>query len=193
MTAEDTEQRILKSALSLFLAQGLKRTRLDAVAHQAGVARVTVYRYFPDKKRLALAALMQVPSVLDEARARLARRPPAKVGEVLDHLGAQLAALPPGDFPALLEELKRVFPDVWRQVHLARRQSIQGLFDTLWALAERKGHLRPGLNRPVVQAYFMRAVVNVLDEPELVALGLSAAEVFQTVKAIFLHGLLKDR
>jgi hypothetical protein len=101
--------------------------------------------------------------------------------------------MPKGDFPALLEELQRVYPEVWEQVHDARARSIAGIFNHLFALAEKQGRLRPGLNHAVVQAYFTSAVANVLEHPGLVALGLPAEEIFRNVKNIFLYGILKEQ
>ncbi len=193
MTIETTEQKILISALELFLNQGIKKTNLDEVAFRAGVTRITVYRYFSDKKWLVRAALMHIPAVLDETRSKLASDPAQNVEAVLDMIGAQFAAIPAGDLPALLDELQRVYPDVWTEVHKARLKGIKGVFDQLFTLAESQGLLRPGLNRAVVQAYFMSAVVNVLENPSMISLGLSTAKIFQTVKAIFLHGILNEK
>ena len=190
---ENTREKILTSALDLFFAQGIKKTSLEQVAFRAGVTRITVYRYFPDKQQLVMAALMRIPAILEAAQAHLVAAHTQDVGTELDLVSAQLAALPPGNLPTLLDELQRVYPQVWKQVHAARLAAIQGIFNHLFALAENQGCLRTGLNRQMVQAYFMVAVVNVLEDPSLVSLGFSPAEVLDTVKAIFLHGILREK
>ena len=190
---EPTGQKILTSALDLFFCQGIKKTSMEEVAYRAGVTRITIYRYYADKKLLVQAALRRIPAGLEEIRANTANQHPQDIDAVLDALAAQIARLPKGDFPALLAELQRVYPDVWHEVHTARLKGIQGLFDHLLMLAEDQGWLRKGLNRQVMQAYFIRAVVNVLEDPTLVSQDLSASEVFETVKAIFLHGILIER
>jgi len=192
MSNEDTSQRILEAALELLMTQGLKKTSLDEVAHRAGVTRVTVYRYYPDKKQLVEAALMRIPLILQAAQASLASQQPANVETVLDQISAQFAAMPAGNFPGLLDELQRVYPDIWQQVHNARLQAIAWIFGHLFTLAEEQGRLRPGLNHAVVRAYFTSAVVNVLENPALVAQGLPADEIFRNVKNIFLFGILKE-
>ena len=193
MTVETTPQRIIQAALELFMSHGIKKTSLEEVAHRAGVTRITVYRYYPDKQHLVEAALMLFPRVLEAARDALEQQKPEHVETILEQIGAQFAALPAGDFPALLEELQRVYPQIWQQVHAARVQAIEGIFHLLFTLAEQHGRLRPDLNRQVVQAYFTSAVVNVLENPDLIALGLPATEVYQNVKNIFLYGLLKNQ
>lgn len=43
---------ILDSAQELFLAQGVEATSIDSIARQAGVAKGTVYLYFPSKEHI---------------------------------------------------------------------------------------------------------------------------------------------
>jgi AcrR family transcriptional regulator len=60
-----TEQRrgsILQAARAVFARQGYANTVVDDIAAQAGIAKGTVYLYFPSKEQIYLAAL------LDEAR-----------------------------------------------------------------------------------------------------------------------------
>ena len=52
-------ERIVNAALDLVLAQGVKKTSLEEVAQRAGVTRVTVYRYFRDKKGLVRASVVR--------------------------------------------------------------------------------------------------------------------------------------
>ena len=60
-----TEQRrdsILQAARAVFARQGYANTVVDDIAAHAGIAKGTVYLYFPSKEQIYLAAL------LDEAR-----------------------------------------------------------------------------------------------------------------------------
>ena len=51
------EQRssILDAAEALFLQNGLESTRMIDIAAQAGITKVTLYRYFPNRDVIALA------------------------------------------------------------------------------------------------------------------------------------------
>jgi AcrR family transcriptional regulator len=48
---------LVKAGLEEFAVNGFAATRLDDVAHRAGVAKGTIYRYFADKEALFLAAV----------------------------------------------------------------------------------------------------------------------------------------
>jgi AcrR family transcriptional regulator len=51
----DKRTRILDAAQSLFLRYGVKRTALDDVVREAGIAKGTLYLYFPSKDALFAA------------------------------------------------------------------------------------------------------------------------------------------
>jgi AcrR family transcriptional regulator len=50
---------ILEAARAVFARQGYAETVVDDIAAQAGVAKGTVYLYFPSKEQIYLAALME--------------------------------------------------------------------------------------------------------------------------------------
>ena len=190
----DTCRKIVNTALELFLSQGIKKTSMEEVAAAAGVTRMTVYRCHSQKKKLVAAAFDLVLEVLAET---LKEVEPAgedlSISRQLERISAGFAALPQGDLPARLAEMQRVYPQLWAEFHARRKELIGALFASLFAQAARQGVLRPGLRPEVVQAYFSTAVVNVLQDLQLAASNLSTAEVFETVKTIFLFGLLKER
>jgi AcrR family transcriptional regulator len=53
----EADAAILAAALDLLLERGVEATNIEQVARRAGVTRATVYRRFPDKTRLLIAAV----------------------------------------------------------------------------------------------------------------------------------------
>jgi len=53
-------EAILDAAQALFLAQGLRATSMEAIAARAGVAKPTLYAYFPDKPAIFEALVDRV-------------------------------------------------------------------------------------------------------------------------------------
>lgn len=58
-TRLDTPSRILAAAFDCISDVGLARTTVEDVARAAGIARQTVYRYFPSKDHLITALVLQ--------------------------------------------------------------------------------------------------------------------------------------
>lgn len=189
---EETRERIILAALRLFMAQGIKKTTMDDVAVHTGLTRVTVYRYFGEKKHLVRTAFMHIISVFQKAQEDIYQEQSRDVEKYIDQIGAELASLPKGDLPSRMEELRRLYPDILDEFHRARLSAIEKIFDRLFEVATEQGLLREGLNQAVIQTFFIETVVKVVESPNLLSLNLSSAEIYSTVKAIFLHGILNE-
>jgi len=59
-TPEERQEDILKAALEVFSERGFAAARLDDVAQRAGIAKGTLYLYFPDKETLFERMLQSV-------------------------------------------------------------------------------------------------------------------------------------
>src|SRR4051812_10415881 len=63
-----SEQRrcaILQAARAVFARQGYANTVVDDIAAQAGIAKGTLYLYFPSKEQIYLAAVLEDARKLD--------------------------------------------------------------------------------------------------------------------------------
>lgn len=60
-------EAILAAARELFLADGVERTSVDAIAASAGVSKRTVYDYYGDKRNLLLAVVERAVEALGAA------------------------------------------------------------------------------------------------------------------------------
>lgn len=192
---EQTRERILMAALALFAQQGISKTSLDEVAYQAGLTRVTVYRYFADKKDLVHKAFLRVEQVFQDGLDDLEHDPnPDQITweAAMMRIGQRLNALPRADVFARTEELKRLYPDVYAAVQDVRADTLNQMFDRFFAMAERQDLLRPGINRAVVQNVYWLLTLNIFDNPQLRSSGLTDAELYRLVTDIFLHGVLKS-
>ena len=78
-----TRLAVTRAALELFLANGYRSTRISDVAARAGVAKGTVYLYFPDKQALFAGVLGEV---LDQRVTAMSAAEPADDERVRDFL-----------------------------------------------------------------------------------------------------------
>lgn len=189
---EPTKEKIIQSALVLFSERGINKTSVSEIAYHAGVTRVTVYRYFSEKKELVREAYLRVEQVFQKGLAELEQNPLANWESVLNQIGEDLSTLPSGDVFSRFDEIKRLYPDVYDSIQEVRIDTLNGIFEHLSAIAERQGLLRPGLNQEIVQAIFWELVINFFDNPRFKSFGLSNAELYQTLTDILLHGILKE-
>ncbi len=189
---ERTKEKITLSALVLFSERGINKTSVSEIAYHAGVTRVTVYRYFSEKKELVREAYLRVEQVFQKGLADLEQDPLANWESVLIQIGEDLSALPVGDIFTRFDEIKRLYPDIYNSIQEVRIDTLNGIGEHLFAITERQGLLRPGLNRAIVQAIFWELVINFFDNPKFKSFGLSNAELYHTMTDILLHGILKN-
>src|SRR6201994_2892020 len=64
--SEQAEQAIIEATLDLFAEEGLEGVCVEAVAARAGVGKATIYRRWPKKKELRLAAFGSLKSPFPE-------------------------------------------------------------------------------------------------------------------------------
>jgi AcrR family transcriptional regulator len=71
--SEQAEQAIIEATLDLFAEQGFEGVCVEAVASRAGVGKATIYRRWPSKEELLLAALGSLKSPYPEPKGISAR------------------------------------------------------------------------------------------------------------------------
>jgi AcrR family transcriptional regulator len=191
MSRDNTAERIARAALQLIAQQGAKKSDLDEVARLAGVTRVTVYRHFGDKKGLVRAACLLISDCFARASAEFPADAPPDMDARLLQLGADLRALPQGNLLQRLDEISRLYPDVYAAFRAAREQALDRLLEMLLESARRDGTLRDDLHADVVRAVFLSAVIGLVENPTLINSNVSLADVLTNVREIFAHGILK--
>lgn len=188
----ETKEKIIYSTLALISEKGISKTGVEEIAYNAGVSRVTVYRYFPNKKDLVLKAFLRIEQIFQEALNELTRNPQADIESILDQIGQGLSVLPQGDVFKRTDELKRLYPDSYNSIQQIRVSTLNAIFDHIFSLAESQGRLRPGLDRSFVQAIYWELIVNIFDNPRFQKFKLSGFELYKKMTDILNYGILKS-
>ena len=110
---------ILDAALACFAEHGFAATRLDDVAHRAGLTKGTLYLYFPNKEELFKAVVAQalVPNLeRGEALLSEAAEPQSTAALLAEVMRgwAELASSPAGAIPKIVVSEAGNFPDLAR-------------------------------------------------------------------------------
>src|SRR5579871_5704512 len=71
--SEQAEQAIIEATLDVFAEQGFEGVCVEAVAARAGVGKATIYRRWPNKEELLLAAFGSLKSPFPEPKGESAR------------------------------------------------------------------------------------------------------------------------
>lgn len=142
-----TRDAVLPATLSVLAERGFASFTMEAVAEAAGVAKSTVYRYWPTRIALlrdALEGLNRQPDVQIEAGPARAR-----IERLLEHLAAALSdSLLSACIPALVEAAER-HPEVAGFLHQysdRRRSALTAVLRQGIEDGELPAHLDPELS-----------------------------------------------
>lgn len=191
MAVDKTYDRIVAVAMNAMVTDGVKKLSLGDVAYQAGITRVTIYRYFGNKQGLFRAVCLHIASYFQKAADGGADDSMQVVNSRLHQLGSDLRQLPPGNLLARIDEIGKLYPDVYREFRALRQNAIDRLFQQALTAATREHALRDGLNMQVVKAIFLASVIRLIEDPALISSNVSLGELFSTVTEVFRHGILK--
>jgi AcrR family transcriptional regulator len=154
----DATERCLRSS-------GIRRTTVIAVAHEAGVSRAWLYRLFPNKASLVVAALARTDETFwSNAHARVAAAQ-GIAAQVTEAVQLSREHQP----RALLLQLKAEEPEAFAEiVGIGLREMMPGLA-VFWhpylEAARARGEVRADLNIARAGEWVMRMVLSLLTVP----------------------------
>jgi AcrR family transcriptional regulator len=165
LRAPDTHDRLLAATETCLRRSGIRRTTVIEIAEEAGLSRATLYKHFPDKAALVVAALARTDEQFwAEATAQVSARTglAAQVAEAVRIARER----PPG---ALLLQLREAEPDAFTAtVGTGLREMVpnMSLFWQPFLLAARDaGELRVDLDLARASEWVVRVVLSLVTIP----------------------------
>lgn len=138
---------IVAAALEVFAEHGYERAKLEEVARRAGVAKGTVFFYFPNKQELFRAVAQTVLAANLERLQSTVVAPDLPLRQFIPLLLAQAAMITRTPAVAMIRLLMaeaRSFPDIAQVWHDEVVSKMLALLTTAIENAQAKGEIRPG-------------------------------------------------
>ncbi len=189
-----TEEKIITTALQLFMAHGIKKTTVEDVSARCGLTRATVYRYFSAKKYLVKVSIMHMVDVINEALADLDKHRDYDTEKSAERIKQAVSILPRGDLPARINELKQLYPDIFAEYQIARLASIRDIYKRVFNAARRDGLILPSqTDWNLVQTILSEATLYIAESPLVLSHGMAVGKIYATVLDIMLYGIVGSR
>jgi AcrR family transcriptional regulator len=191
---EDTPAgRILRTARALLLTRRYSGLTMDALAHELGMSKKTLYTHYASKDALAGAIIdtagatirRHAALVLDDPRLRFTQ----KLHGVLTLIGAQFSVLT----PAFVHDVQRFAPALFRQLGEMRERNIPLVFGRLLELGVAEGLVRPDMDVGFLVEFWLQAMHGLQQPVALARTGLTPRETFERGLDLFCRGLLTER
>ncbi|HLP41651.1 MAG TPA: TetR/AcrR family transcriptional regulator [Fibrobacteria bacterium] len=189
----DIRQRIMCGARELFFRYGFSKVTMDEAAESLGMSKKTLYKHFPSKETLLQAVSDDhVRFCGEELRALCARKdlgPLRKLRNLLDHVAAQYARMS----DALVHDLQRYAPGLWKQFEENRRDHIFTEFAALIKEGRQKGIFRKDVDERLFLLIYFETVHKILHPETLATLPFKPSQVFDAIVKVLFEGLLTDK
>lgn len=193
-TEVDTRQRILTAALQIFLEKGYAAATTRAIANQAGVNEVTLFRHFGNKQNL-LVAIIERYSPVDDLKALISSGLMGEYEEDLRQIARHIVTdmtEQPDIMPLVLfeahqiPELREVLENIPRQILTL----LIGYFEQQIAVGNIRRDLSPIL---LAQSFFFQyaslATVARMERERKAPSSLATDVAIDQLLDIFLHGV----
>ena len=185
--AQDHRPEILKTAARLFAEKSYHEVLMDDVAAAVGVAKGTIYRFYPNKEELYAAICLGWMESLAEQLSAEAERPTLDVEERLERLVLRIAEhfMQHHDFFQVMLRGEGQACLVKNPKFPKRREAIREQLVKVIRQGQREGRFRPGDSILLAELVLgmIRGILRFnLNPPPPV-------EVMRMVVGVFLHGL----
>ncbi len=182
--------RILRRARELLLIHNYSGLTMDALAHELGMSKKTLYAHFTSKDAI-VAAIIDVTGATIRRETEAVLADPArsftqKLHGVLTIVAAQLGAVT----PAFLRDIQRFAPDIHRKLDELRARNIPIVFGRMLQLGKAEGMLRPELDVAFTVECWLQAMNGLLQPQVLARTDLTPRATFERAVDVFFLGVL---
>ena len=190
---EDVKKRIMDEARSLFFRYGFGKVTMDEAAEALGMSKKTLYRHFPSKEELLEAVTCGHMSACDVALKDICHRQDISPVERLKLTMRYITEIFSQMSEALVHDLRRNAPDIWKRVEEHRQKNIASYFGALIKEGRQKNQFRKDVDERLFILMYSTLVTHILNPEVLSGLPQKPSLVYDTLCKVLFEGLLTDK
>ncbi|MDQ3002614.1 MAG: TetR/AcrR family transcriptional regulator [Fibrobacterota bacterium] len=190
---EAVKKRIRDEARSLFFRYGFSKVTMDEAAEALGMSKKTLYRHFPSKEELLEAVTSAHMVECDTALKGICHRQDISPLERLKLTMNYITGLFSQMSEALVHDLRRNAPDIWKRIEEHRQKNIASEFGALIKEGRQKGQFRKDVDEHLFILMYSTVVTHILNPEVLSGLPQNPSQVYDTLCKVLFEGLLTDK
>ena len=182
--------RLLDAARTALFAYGYNALTMDALAHELGMSKKTLYVHFPGKDAIVGALIDEIErsirermdAILTNGRLTFTQ----KLAGVIDVVGSTLAQASPG----MLHDLQRHAPQLYQRIDDVRQRTVPYVFGRLIRAGLAEGGVRPETDPDFAVEFWLQAIRGLVHPAVLERTQLSPKQTLEKALHLFFGGLL---
>ena len=188
--AGSTRARLLEAARTRLFTYGYSALTMDALAHDLGMSKKTLYVHFPSKDALVEAILNRfVAEVRASADALFTDKTlsfTAKLHRFSEAMVQRFTRMGPHVF----RDLQRSAPHIYRKIEELRHSAIPHVFGQMVRQGQAAGMVRADIDPDFAIEFWRPAIQSLMHPDTLERLQLQPDQMFAKAVDLFFHGLL---
>lgn len=189
-SAETPEGRILRAARQHLFVFGYSSFTMDDLAHELGMSKKTLYVHFPSKEAIVDKIIDCLVGALRARLEEITTNPAlpfvAKLSAMIETIGTALAPAS----PAMLRDLERFAPTIYRKIETTRAENIPLYFGRLIREGIAAGKVRADLDAEFTTQFWLHAIRGLVQPAALERLHLTPKQTLEKATGLFFGGLL---
>lgn len=165
---EKLRARILEGADDFAMREGLQPLTMDRLAGHMAMSKKTIYTCFRSKNDLVEALVGHIFSGIAAELTLIRERPDISTGEKLALTRDTIIERLKRVGPRLLDDLARVFPELWRKVDARRTALLREHFTALLRQGTAEGAVRENIDIEMTVMLIVRTISRVGRPQELI-------------------------
>ena len=188
--AVSARARILEAARAHLLAYGYSALTMDALAHDLGMSKKTLYVHFPSKDAIITAIIDGIGESIRERMDAVLSNPrlnfSQKLCGVSDVVGSNLAKVSPG----LLHDLQRFAPQLYQKIDDLRQRNVPYVFGRLIRAGLAEGKVRREVDPDFAVEFWLQAIRGLVHPAVLDRMQLTPRQTLEKAIHLLFGGLL---
>lgn len=185
-------ERILRAAREQVFARGYNALTMDALAHELGMSKKTLYAHFASKDEI-VAAVIDAAGGSIRAEAEAVLGDPAlsfvgKLRQVVAIVGMHWGRVT----PTMLRELERFAPPLHRRLEELKQRNIPLVIGRLLRVGVTEGMVRDDIDPDFAVQFWLQSLNGLLNPATLKRLALTPREAFDNGVRMFFLAVLSD-
>lgn len=185
------KKRIIDEAWERFIKYGYSKLIIDELAAELGISKKTIYKFFPSKKDLVKALIVErltvaetgVRSIIENDRLEYVE----KLKRLIGHIGGVISQI-----DSIPQDIQKNAPEIWPEIDEIRERLMLNNIRNLLQEGINRGVIKNDLDREIVLLIFINCIRTITNPKVLSELSVSLKETFETIIKVIFNGILTE-
>ncbi len=182
--------RILEAAHQQLFDYGYSALTMDGLAHELGISKKTLYVYFAGKDALIERIIDIIGRTLRSRLEAVVNNPQLTFSQKVHGIVAAAGATLTRASPAMMRDLQRFAPQIYRKIEDLRLKIIPVVFGRLIRNGIAEGMVRPDVDPAFATEFWLHAIRGLVQPAALDRTHFTLGQTLEKALHLFLNGLL---